>query len=170
MEEFPIIILFIILSAVSSLMKSKKKQEEQAKNKGMKQGMANPPKRAVSAQPKAAPAMKPLSEADWAPMPAKPAAPVTPREGIDVYRENALPRQPKPVMQTPERPAPRAPVMNGEGRDACHEYMLHGPAQTETEDLNEKGMDSQAARELVRGIIFSEIMDRPQRRYARRPQ
>ena len=64
----------------------------------------------------------------------------------------------------PAQPAaPAAPRMNEEGKDACHEYMLPDLEQQESA-VPENSPDVQQARELVRGIILSEILTRPQPR------
>ena len=120
-------------------------------------------------QKKAAPAAKkaPVQQASPAEIPraAVPAIPV----------QQAIPVSPMPApapMKTAFPVAPKAPAparMGPEGEDACHEYMLDeqrpagGIPALQTDE-----QQSEAARDLVRGVIIGEILRRPApRRYGR---
>lgn len=64
---------------------------------------------------------------------------------------------------------PAAPArMNGEGRDDCHAYMLDDAAPAAAADEKTEEEKQQAAQELVRGVIISEILNRPRPGYGRR--
>ena len=57
-------------------------------------------------------------------------------------------------------------VMGPEGEDACHEYMLdEEPGELASDPAPEA--DSELARDLVKGVIIGEILNRP-RMYGRR--
>ena len=67
------------------------------------------------------------------------------------------------------RPAAPAPArMNGEGQDDCHAYMLDDSAPVVAADEKTEEEKQQAAQELVRGVIISEILNRPRPGYGRR--
>lgn len=85
--------------------------------------------------------------------PADPAMEAEKPESQPVFVSAPLPQTPAPAF-----PAPR---MGEEGKDACHAYMLPDPEETETAPLQEEASDPEQARELVRGIILSEILARP---------
>lgn len=120
-------------------------------------------------QKKAVPAAKkaPVQQASPAEIPraAAPAIPV----------QQAIPVSPMPApapMKAAFPAAPKAPAparMGPEGEDACHEYMLdeQRPAGG-IPALQEDEQQSEAARDLVRGVIIGEILRRPApRRYGR---
>ena len=120
-------------------------------------------------QKKAVPAAKkaPVQQASPAEIPraAAPAIPV----------QRAIPVSPMPApapMKAAFPAAPKAPAparMGPEGEDACHEYMLdeQRPAGG-IPALQEDEQQSEAARDLVRGVIIGEIFRRPApRRYGR---
>ena len=56
-------------------------------------------------------------------------------------------------------PAPAR--MGEEGRDACHEYMLDDPAPLMEESPADLEARRQTARELLQGVIMSEVLRRP---------
>lgn len=59
-----------------------------------------------------------------------------------------------------------APRMGREGEDACHEYLFQ---PQEEAPAFPHAPENERARELVRGVILSEILARPRpRRYGRR--
>ena len=59
-----------------------------------------------------------------------------------------------------------APRMGREGEDACHEYLFQ---PQEEAPAFPHASENERARELVRGVILSEILARPRpRRYGRR--
>lgn len=89
--------------------------------------------------------------------------------------QRAIPVSPMPApapMKAAFPAAPKAPAparMGPEGEDACHEYMLdeQRPAGG-IPALQEDEQQSEAARDLVRGVIIGEILRRPApRRYGR---
>jgi len=68
--------------------------------------------------------------------------------------------QPAAAAYTPVKiPVPAR--MNGEGKDDCHAYMLD---EDEAASVSEEKTDEekqQAAQDLLRGVILSEILQRP---------
>lgn len=168
MEDFPVALILIILSIVTSVMKNKKKQEKKAQKQAKKQAMVSPQRTAKAAPAPAVPAMSVWDEAERELAPMQPAAPSMGREGSDACHDYMLPKVPLTPIKTFENHAPAAPVIGTEGIDPCHEFMLDEAASIKTETLDETGMNEEQARELVRGIILSEILTRPQARYARR--
>ncbi|MBQ9943028.1 MAG: hypothetical protein IJO67_01570 [Clostridia bacterium] len=153
MEDFAIIILGIIISLVARA--KKKAKQEAAKTKKVVY---------------TAPAKKeeqPTLDSSWE-IPrmesVMPAAPVMGMEGTDTCHDYMLPSQPKPLNI---HPIP-APVIGTEGVDACHDYMLKETPALQRIQPAESGLSPEEARDLMRGIILSEIMARPQQRFAAR--
>ncbi len=183
MEDFPIILIAIILGIVSSVSKNKKKQAEAAKRqlsaeKGAGDAWKTAPQQGkVTVAPTPKPvAKKPvvvakpvIQEVPRVQEVFSPAAPKMGVEGEDACHDYMLPEKKKqPVRKTLENHAPAAPVMGTEGKDVCHQYMLDEPAKIQTENLDAGGMTQAEAKALVQGIIFSEIMARPNQRFAGR--
>ncbi|MBE5783226.1 MAG: hypothetical protein E7329_07950 [Clostridiales bacterium] len=73
----------------------------------------------------------------------------------------------KPVFASaaPARPAAanrQAPARMGtEGEDACHAYMLDDPSPIYMEEQVSQEARRQTARELLQGVIMSEVLRRP---------
>lgn len=135
----------IILSIVAKVKKNQKKAAPAAKKAPVQQASpAEIPRAAAPAIPvQQAIPVSPMP----APVPMQAAAPVAPA--------------------TPKAPAPAR--MGPEGEDACHEYMLdeQRPAGG-IPALQEDEQQSEAARDLVRGVIIGEILRRPAvKRYGR---
>lgn len=153
MEDFAIIILGIIISLVASAKKKAKREAENAK----KVVYTAPAKKEE----------QPTLDSSWE-IPRMetvvPAAPVMGMEGTDACHDYMLPSQPKPlnIHTIP------APVIGTEGIDACHDYMLNETLAAKKDAPAESGLSSEEARDLMRGIILSEIMARPQQRFAAR--
>lgn len=171
MEEFPIVIIAIILSIISAVNKNKKKQTAAARRQLAQERNAaaevkTPKEPPVAQKPAAVPAMSVWHDE---PKPAASHAPVMGAEGTDSCHDYMLPRvEKKPVKKSLENHRPAAPAMGMEGVDPCHEFMLDDPAAPRTETLDDSGISPEEAQELVRGIIISEIMARPQTRFAGR--
>lgn len=166
MEDFPIALILIILSIVSAVMKNKKKQEKKAQKQARKQVPVSPHK---PVQAKPAPAVPAMSVWDEAERELAPAAPSMGMEGTDACHDYMLPKVPKtPSVKTLENHIPASPVMGADGTDPCHDFMLKDASSVPVEAEDETGMAPEEAKELVRGIILSEILTRPQNRYARR--
>lgn len=170
MEEFPIVIIAIILSIISAVNKNKKKQTAAARRQLAQERNAAaeakaPKEPPVAQKPAAVPAMSVWHDEP----PAASHAPVMGAEGTDSCHDYMLPRvEKKPVKKSLENHRPAAPAMGMEGVDPCHEFMLDDPTAPRTETLDDSGISPEEAQELVRGIIISEIMARPQTRFAGR--
>lgn len=135
-------ILIVIISVISSIAKQQKKKEAAGKTKVAPQAFV--PKATKAPQPVTAAAMP------------KP--------------QPVLKPQPKPQPQLMSQWAPAPAVIGPEGEDQCHEYMLDEKAlREESLPVQEKGTEEETARELLRGVILSEILARPNpRAYGRR--
>lgn len=172
MDEFPFAIVVLILSIVSSVLKKKNQQAKKAQ----KQVVVSPQKKySAPAQeiPKVSevPAMsawtddhKPQRDPLSAWQETVPAAPIMGTEGADTCHDYMLPRQEH--IRAQRKPA--APVMGTEGEDACHDYMLNGSSVTLKAAQEDQGLSQEEAKDLVRGIILSEIMARPRQRFTGR--
>lgn len=157
MEDFAIVILGIIISLVAS---AKKKAKQEAAN-AKKVVYTAPAKKAEQTTLDSAweiPRMETVV----------PASPVMGTEGTDACHDYMLPVQPKRVAKPLNIHAIPAPVMGSEGTDACHDYMLDKTAEAQKDVPAESGLTPEEARDLMRGIILSEIMARPQQRFAAR--
>ena len=136
MEEFAPIIMIIIISLVSGLVR-KSKQTAQQRQQAARRIQAN--LREEMRQEEEKLKAKILEE----------------KKQEDIWNHPAAPAY-TPV--TPPAPA----KMNGEGRDDCHAYMLDNPievsaaVETVTDEERER-----AANDLLRGVIVSEILNRP---------
>lgn len=143
MEEFAPIIMIIIISLVSGLVR-KSKQTAQQRQQAARRIQAN--LREEMRQEEEKLKAKILEE----------------KKQEDIWNQPAAPAY-TPV--TPPAPA----KMNGEGRDDCHAYMLDNPievsaaVETVTDEERER-----AANDLLRGVIVSEILNRPRLGYGRR--
>ena len=158
MDEFPLAIIVLILSIVSSVLKKKNKQAKKAQ----KQVVVSPQKKdsaPVQQVPKVSevPAMSVWHEDEHA-------APTMGTEGLDTCHDYMLPKQGR--ISAERKPA--APVMGTEGEDACHDYMLDEAPATLKAVQEDQGLSQEEAKDLVRGIILSEIMARPHQRFAGR--
>lgn len=157
MEDFAIIILGIIISLVAS---AKKKAKQEAANT----------KKVVYTAP-AKKEEQPTLDSSWE-IPRMesvvPAAPVMGMEGTDTCHDYMLPQQPVPAAKAIDPPHIPVPVMGTEGLDTCHEYMLAETPAAQKAIPEESGLSPEEARDLMRGIILSEIMARPQQRFAAR--
>ena len=158
MDEFPFVIIVLILSIVSSVLKKKNQQAKKAQ----KQVVVSPQKKdsaPVQEVPKVSevPAMSAWHEDEHA-------APTMGTEGLDTCHDYMLPKQER--ISAKRKPA--APVMGTEGEDACHDYMLEDSPLTLKEAQEDQGLSQEEAQDLVRGIILSEIMARPHQRFAGR--
>lgn len=172
MDEFPFVIIVLILSIVSSVLKKKNQQAKKAQ----KQVVVSPQKKnsaPVQEVPKVSevPAMsawtddhKPQRDPLSAWQETVPAAPIMGTEGADTCHDYMLPKQGR--ISAKRKPA--APVMGTEGEDACHDYMLEDSPITLKEAQEDQGLSQEEAQDLVRGIILSEIMARPHQRFAGR--
>lgn len=157
MGDFAIIILGIIISLVASAKKKAKQEAAKAK----KVVYTAPAKKAEPVTLDSAweiPRMETVV----------PASPVMGMEGTDTCHDYMLPVQPTPAAKPIEIHAIPAPVMGTEGIDTCHEYMLSKAPAAEKTAAIESGLTPEEARDLMRGIILSEIMARPQQRFAAR--
>lgn len=171
MEEFPIIIIAIILSIISAVNKNKKKQTAAARKQLAQEREAAANARAPKEPdvPKKSASVPAVSVWHEEPKNPIPHTPVMGMEGADSCHDYMLPRvEKKPMKKSPENHRPASPVMGMEGADPCHDYMLDDPAAPRTETLDDSGISPEEAQELVRGIIFSEIMARPRQRFAGR--
>ena len=75
----------------------------------------------------------------------------------------------KPQEATRAWPAAPVPArMNGERLDDCHAYMLEDTAPAAAADEKTEEEKQQAANDLIRGVIISEILNRPRMGYGRR--
>lgn len=155
MDTFALIIIGIIISLVSSA--KKKAQQETARAK--KAANQTPAKKTEPATLDSAweiPRMETVV----------PASPVMGAEGTDACHDYMLPVQPKPAAKPLNIHA--TPVMGTEGTDACHDYMLNKIPAAQKTTPAESSLTPQEARDLMRGIILSEIMARPQQRFTAR--
>lgn len=160
MEDIAVIILGIIISLVASATKKTKTNAEKAK-------------KAVIFP--AVPAKKPepvTLNTNWE-VPRMetvvPAAPTIGTEGTDACHDYMLPAStPVPAAVPMESLHVPAAAIGADGVDACHEYMLKETSGTPAAQPAETGLTPEEARELMRGIILSEIMARPQQRFAGR--
>lgn len=164
MEDLAVALFAIIFSIISAVSKSKKKKEKAARKQ--LQPLSQPPK--AEKPVVAVPAMSVWPE-DEKPAPgAVPAAPAIGQDGADPCHDYMLPKAARPTLKTLENHKPAAPVIGSEGTDACHEFMLGSASAPQTEELDETGLSREQAQDLLRGIIFSEIMARPAQRFAGR--
>ena len=100
-----------------------------------------------------------------------PAAPTIGTEGTDTCHDYMLPvskSRPFPATASMESAAVPAADIGTEGADACHEYMLEETPVTVPVQTTDTGLTAEEARDLMRGIILSEIMARPAQRFAGR--
>ncbi len=139
--DIVIILIGIITAIVSSVKKNKKKQVTDARKKLANQHQAQPPQK-----------KEPIFTV------AGPEAPAVP----------AMSQWPEPQQLTFTAPRPAAPVIGPEGVDACHEYMLSDLPEEKAVEQEEASLSPEQARDLVNAFIFSEIMARPQSRFAGR--
>lgn len=161
MEDFPVALIFALLAIVSSAMKAKKKKEQNAR----KQVVVRPQKAPAQNTP-SVPAMSVWKENnDPSAIPGHSRAPVMGREGTDACHDYMLPKRPAvPAVKTLENHVAK-PVIGVEGEDSCHEFMLNDVGITAANAEEKSDLSPQQAQELVRGIILSEILARPQQRY-----
>ena len=157
MEDFAIIILGIIISFVAS---AKKKAKQEAANQ-KKAVYTAPAKKAEPVTLDTSWEVPRMEEVVMVP-------PVIGTEGTDTCHDYMLPNQPQPAITPMESRAVPAPVMGAEGVDTCHEYMLNDTPAVQQAAPAESGLSPEEARDLMRGIILSEIMARPQQRFAAR--
>lgn len=158
MEDIAVIILGIIISLVASARKNAQKEAAKAKK----------PVLSAPVQ-KAAP---PTLDTAWE-VPRMetvvPAAPTIGTEGTDACHDYMLPAStPVPAAVPMENLHVPAAAIGADGVDACHEYMLKEALGTPAAQPAETGLTPEEARELMRGIILSEIMARPQQRFVGR--
>lgn len=141
MEEFAPIIIIIIVSLVSGLVR-KSKQTAQQRQQAARRIQAK--QREEMRQEEEKLKARTREEKKWE----------------DIWN------QPAAAAYTPVKtPAPAR--MNGEGKDECHAYMLDetSPAVTDEKSDAEK---QQTADDLLRGVILSEILQRPRPVYGRK--
>lgn len=157
MDTLALIIIGIIISLVTSAKKKSQQEAEKAK----KTAFPVPAKKAEPVTLDTAwevPRMETVF----------PAAPVIGTEGTDACHDYMLPQHPVPAAKPIDLPPIAAPVMGTEGLDTCHEYMLTETPAEQKAVPEESGLSPEEARDLMRGIILSEIMARPQQRFAAR--
>ena len=91
---------------------------------------------------------------------ATPAQPIPAKKEDDRFAPHW---EPSPAPFAAPAPQPTPARMGVEGEDACHEYML--PTEEEQQSvkpLAEGGGNEELAQDLVKGVIISEILRRPQ--------
>lgn len=167
MEEFPVALIAIILSIVSAVIKNNKKKQTTAARKQLAQERSaaqntKPSVTTHSEEKTAVPAMSAWFDEE------KPARPSMGQEGKDPCHDYMLPKEPAAkVIKTLENHQPAKAVIGVEGVDPCHEFMLDEET-LQVEETEPSGMTKAQAQEMMRGIIFSEIMARPAQRFAGR--
>ena len=151
MEEFGGVIILIILSIVSSLAKKAKRNNE-SKIARRIEGRRQQEMEIDAIQQKLA----------------------QEKEEAKRQAHRQAEKKEEDVWHQPAAPAYSASVpaaMNGEGIDSCHEYMLGDTAAAVSASAEEEeATRQQSAKELLRGVILSEILARPsqQRQLKRR--
>lgn len=192
MEDFAVVIILIIVGILSSVNKKKKKAPKAAQATIGDPVMPDAPDRTAQAgsvraskeaqfdkdmraarqraQEKRA-AYKAAQSVPVAPtepgtmLPPRPVAHVVDHDAIGV--EGAAPA--RPSMQPRVKTDAPAPLEAMEGVDPCHDALYDEPHTDsddyETETLTPQLESSDAAQELMRGIILSEVLARPSRRW-----
>lgn len=188
MEDFAVVIILIIVGILSGVNKKKKKAPKAAQAPTGNPVMPDAPDRATQAgsvraskeaqfdkdmraarqraQEKRA-AHKAAQSVPVAPtepgtmLPPRPVAHVADHEGGATAR---------PSMQPRVKTDAPAPLEAMEGVDPCHDVLYDEPRTEldddyETETLAPQLESSDAAQELMRGIILSEVLTRPSRRW-----
>lgn len=75
-------------------------------------------------------------------------------EGEDPCHQEMLQKRPAPAMPAPAK-------IGAEGTDDCHDYMLGQPKHPQSMPEAPRTQESQAAQELLQGVILSEVLRRP---------
>lgn len=178
---FPIVIIAIIYAVINGAMK---KNAEQKKRAQQQQNRAAAPGPAASAAPHQR--ISSMEGASSGAPSGRSAAPAddstwTDRVNEEVHRGTSGELHPTERRMEPRLDSARmtSPVMDDEGEDACHAYMLDDEALPGCiDDMPEHDYDAPRTEggaslftgsDILRGVVMSEILNRPgQRKYARR--
>ena len=108
------------------------------------------------------------------------AVPLSPRQQRQAAAQQRPAQQEAPAADAHHSSVPfqahmHQPVMDAEGEgtegiDCCHDFMVGNPSREDTPDfLTVIDEDNQArAKALLQGVVFSEILNRPHRRFGGR--
>lgn len=155
MEALALLIVIGVLCSLASKSNEKKKKQGKARPAAQTMRKQMPQRPLEDTAPEDADVDDTeMQEAEDAPAPVQQAFLL---EGEDPCHEDMLPQRPAPA-------APGSVVIGPEGRDACHDYMLRKPAPAplpEPMPMQEEDTENTAAQELLRGVILSEVLQRP---------
>ena len=141
--------LLVIVGAIFSViakMKDEKKKQDSA-SRPVPRGVRHEPAKETPSAPMNTPQRKSMA----APAPVQRSCIL---EGEDPCHQEMLQKRPAPAMPAPAR-------MGMEGVDACHDYMLGQPKHPQSMPDAAQLQESQAAQELLQGVILSEVLRRP---------
>lgn len=188
MEDFAVVIILIIVGILSSVNKKKKKAQKAAQATIGDPVMPDAPEGAQAESVRASKeaqfdkdmraarqrtqekraAQKAAQSVPVAPtepgtmLPPRPVAPVVDHDAIGV--EGGTPA--RPSMQPRIKTDAPAPLEAMEGVDPCHDALYDEPRAELDDDYEPETLESSdAAQELMRGIILSEVLARPSRRW-----
>lgn len=141
--------LLVIVGAIFSViakMKDEKKKQDSA-SRPVPRGVRHEPAKETPSAPMNTPQRKAMA----APAPVQRSFML---EGEDPCHQEMLQKRPSPAMPAPAK-------IGAEGTDDCHDYMLGQPKHPQSMPEAAQLQESQAAQELLQGVILSEVLRRP---------